>query len=315
MNGIVIDLPRVDEVVGISKLDVLKKMDLELPMTDLAVLTGGSSKIFVVGYDGISYRTCSFYTKSFGEENAVYMINTFGNSFPKTVDNSRDVIRPVLRLSSSAYTSLMDKIKENDYGVLEVKYGEYPQYAVNKDMQDLLTNEYNNQSSNLKETGKVYTFNDVNSSSYCFSPITYPEYLYNNKKYIRIKVNDNISNHACLSNGECYFKDSYVWIEVSPVTWLVDTKTKTLVSKNGLLSGIRVSDINSQVNMDFKRTEMYEYLQKYMFPEIETILNVISDNELSFLEGIFDQISSDDKEAYLEALKSLKKGINPFKKR
>ena len=50
-----------------------------------------------------------------------------------------------------------------------------------------------------------------------------------------------------LSNGVKYRDGDYVWVEVSPVKWLIDNKTGILISKKGLVSGIRFLDRNHKI--------------------------------------------------------------------
>ena len=74
--------------------------------------------------------------------------------------------------------------------------------------------------------------------------------------------------------GENYF----IWIEVSPVVWLIDSKTQTLISKRGLISGIDFSD-NSYEGV-FARTKLKKYLDEYLLPEItQTRIPIIKKDE------------------------------------
>ena len=150
-------------------------------------------------------------------------------------------------------------------GTEEVTYGEYPQYAPASYMQKTLDNLYITR--RIQKIRENYTFDSTPYNEYSkgFHPITYDVYQYNDKKYIRVKMNSYFDGNAVqLSNGEKYKDGDYVWIEISPVVWLVDHKTKTLVSKRGLLSGIRFHTDKRKYNGDFKTTEMKEYLDKYM---------------------------------------------------
>ena len=67
-----------------------------------------------------------------------------------------------------------------------------------------------------------------------------------------------------LSNGVQYRDGDYVWVEVSPVKWLIDDKTGILISKKGLVSGIRFLNKSTNYKGDFSKTEMKEYLDRYM---------------------------------------------------
>lgn len=71
-----------------------------------------------------------------------------------------------------------------------------------------------------------------------------------------------------LSNGVEYRNGDYVWVEVSPVKWLIDDRKGLLISKYGLVSGIRFLDKKTDYKGDFSKTEMYEYLNKYMIKDL-----------------------------------------------
>ena len=72
------------------------------------------------------------------------------------------------------------------------------------------------------------------------------------------------NNEFKLSDGERYRNGQYVWVEVSPVKWLIDERKGILVSKKALVSGIRYLSKNENYKADFDRTEMKEYLNNYM---------------------------------------------------
>ena len=107
----------------------------------------------------------------------------------------------------------------------------------------------------MKKTGKVYTFDRLPASPVNFNkpirPICYDELVYNNQKYIRLWEN-------------C---DRYLWINVEPITWLIDEKTGLLISKKILLSGIRFAERLSDTS-DFSNSDMKYYLDNFMKYEI-----------------------------------------------
>ncbi len=157
----------------------------------------------------------------------------------------------------------------------EVELGEYPQYVPDSDIQEVLENEYHD--GNMKKTGKNYTFNKANvDDSKGFQPINYDEYEYNNKKYIRIEsassikagTNKYVIKPFILSDGKLYTDYGRIWIKVSPVRWLIDRKTKTLISKRCLLSGIPFQSKDKDYDGNFSATVMKEYLDNYMIKDL-----------------------------------------------
>ena len=86
-------------------------------------------------------------------------------------------------------------------GTEEVEYGEYPQYAADSRMQSILESEYNR---GMNKTGRSYTFDSEKRDDYGFKPVTYEEYEYQGKRYIRIRANFNFGGDELLSNGVEY---------------------------------------------------------------------------------------------------------------
>jgi MoxR-like ATPase len=147
----------------------------------------------------------------------------------------------------------------------EVEYGEYPQNAADSRMQNILKSIYK---IGMNKTGRNYTFNSTRNDDYdAKKTVTYDEYEYQGKKYICVKANISFVRYK-LSNGVEYRSGDYVWVEVSPVKWLIDDRTGILISKKGLVSGIRFLDKGTNYEGDFDRTEMKEYLDRYMFRDL-----------------------------------------------
>lgn len=211
-------------------------------------------------------------------------------------------VRPAL-LSSYLFSQISPNRVRGYNGTEEVEYGEYPQYAPDDRTQRQLESEY--QSRRLKQTGRNYTFDSTPYDEYSkgFQAVTYEEYEYNGKKYIRVKANSDYgSNSFQLSNGERYRDGNYVWVEVSPVKWLIDDRTQTLVSKRGILAGIRFHTDSRSYNGDFSTTDMKEYLDKYMMRDL-------------FQTATLTQVANmtpEEKKQYEEEQKRLEKRRNPY---
>lgn len=149
---------------------------------------------------------------------------------------------------SSIYNDCSNKEINKD-GILEVEFGEYPQQATSKDMQQILEELYLLESKTFSKTGKKYT--KVDSS---MDKTSYDEYEYNGEKYIRMKLSSN-QGSVTLSNGEKYADGDYVWIKVQPIKWLVDKENDTAISKNILLN-IKCKEKNSDIMYSYNGVEM-----------------------------------------------------------
>ena len=253
------------------QLEVMKKYGTKAAVTDLCVLTGGylckdtdyniDEDIFLTG------RTGCFWTKSDDGDNEVCTLFEDGCLDTMYRCERDGAIRPVLQ-SSEIFSQITPNRVEGYNGTEEVEYGEYPQNAADSRMQKILESEYKK---GINKTGRSYTFDSAETYDYRtgFKPVTYEEYEYQGKKYIRVKANSDFGgNKFKLSNGVEYRNGDYVWVEVSPVKWLIDDNTGILVSKKGLVSGIRFLDETTNYKGDFDRTEMKEYLDKYMLRDL-----------------------------------------------
>ena len=297
------------EVWGVNggrQLDVLEKYGTRSAITDLVILTGGycedSCSYMAPDDNSLKGRTGWVYTRSSDGDGDVRGVSKAGSRFTGYRCRRNGAVRPAL-LSSFIFSQISPNRVRGYNGTEEVEYGEYPQYAPDSDVQRRLENEY--QRGNLRQTGRDYTFDKTEYDDYSqyFQPVTYEEYDYNGKKYIRIRANSDYgSNSFKLSNGESYRNGDYVWVEVSPVKWLVDDKTQTLVSKRGLLAGIRFHTDDKSYNGDFSTTDMKEYLDKHMLRDLTQTATFTR----------VEDMTPEEKKEYEEEQKRAEKRRNPY---
>ncbi len=290
-----------------KQLEVIKKYGTKAAITDLCVLTGGillNMTSYKVAEDkSLTGTTGWFWTRSDDGNYDVLAVNQDGARYIVYRCGRDGVIRPALQ-SSVIFSQISSNRVRGYNGTEEVEYGEYPQNAADLRMQNTLESEYNR---GMNKTGRSYTFNSVKYDDYDrgFKPITYEEYEYHGKKYIRIKANSYFcGNKFKLSNGVEYRNGDYIWVEVSPVKWLIDDRTGLLISKKGLVSGIRFLDEKLVYDGDFSKTEMKEYLDKYMLPDLtqsvklDYVQDMLPEEQEKFERnpyGLkFDQVSEED---------------------
>ena len=290
LDDMELTLLSMDELSGLhggKQLDVLKKYGIGSAFTDFVILTGGDmdDTYACMAPDDYSLkgRTGLFYTRT-TEKDGTYP-SIYGNGSRSSASGGPDgAIRPVL-LSPSVYSQISSKRMSGFNGTEEVEFGEFPQYAPDFDMQRRLEREYKRGS--LIKTGKSYTYDrprtsDDNHMWQTEKYYKYDEYEYNGKKYIRVKAFSKYGKRERfeLSNGKKYRNGDNVWIEVSPIVWLIDDSTKTLISKRCLMAGIRYSK-KGQWTKDFSALSVKEYLDNYMLPELTqtTALTRVQDNQ------------------------------------
>ena len=254
-----------------SQLEVMRKYGTKAAITDLCVLTGSylcEDTDYNIDEDSsLKGRTSWFWTRSDDNDNDVRAVYKNGDRYSISRYVRYGAVRPALQ-SSVIFSQISPNRVRGYNGTEEVEYGEYPQYAADSRMQSILESEYNR---GMNKTGRSYTFDSVKYDDYDtgFKPVTYEEYEYQGKKYIRIRANSDFNGGKFkLSNGVEYRDGDYVWVEVSPVKWLIDDRTGILISKMGLVSGIRFLDKRTNYKGDFSRTEMKEYLDRYMIRDL-----------------------------------------------
>ena len=281
-----------------SQLEVIRKYGIKSAITDLCVLTGSYLCEDTIDEDrSLTGRTSWFWTRSDDDDNDVRMVNENAiRSFIYRCKRS-GAVRPALQ-SSVIFSQIFPNRVMGYNGIEEVEYGEYPQNAADSRMQNILESEYNRV---MNKTGRSYTFDSVRYDDYDtgFKPVTYEEYEYQGKKYIRIKANSDFDGTKFkLSNGVKYRDGDYVWVEVSPVKWLIDDKTGILISKKGLVSGIRFLNKSTNYKGDFSKTEMKEYLDRYMSKELfqttKTKETVNEEEKINPYKLKFEQVSEEE---------------------
>lgn len=256
MNDLEINLLSIEQIFRDEKY-IFDSYGYDISNTDLSILTGAYL------YFGALARGW-YWTQNISGNEKIGCINNKGEMVPTSSFLRRGTIRPVLS-STELLTNGTLKRDTTITGVDIVEFGEYPQYAAPSSMQQILETEF---SKGLKKTGNTYTFDDNKNPDYYykFMPVTYDEYEYGGKKYIRIKAQ---AYKDCfeLSNGIKYLNDNHVWVEVTPVKWLVDNKNGLLISTRGLASGIRYAGKGAP-DLKYSTSEMKEYLDKYMLHDL-----------------------------------------------
>ena len=257
------------------QLEVIQKYGTQAAITDLCILTGCYLNTYRYKYiaedTSLAGRTSWFWTRTNDNIyncNDVVMVSWQGNRHEDQGNERNNAIRPVFCSSHEIFSQISSKRVKGYNGTEEVEYGEYPQNAADSRMQNILESEYKR---GMSKTGRSYTFDSVKYNDYDtgFKPVTYEEYEYQGKEYIRIKANSNFNGVKFkLSNDVEYRDDDYVWVKVSPVKWLIDDKTETLISKYGLVSGIKFLEKYTAYRGDFSKTGLKIYLDKHMMHDL-----------------------------------------------
>lgn len=144
-------------------------------------------------------------------------------------------VRPAIIISDShkMYAEELDNISYFENGLMEVEYGNYPKSAAPLSMQYELSELL--ESGDLTLTGNHYT--DILGNEL-------PEYEFAGNRYICGKMHCFYSS-INLSNGEVYYDNQNVWVQVEPLKWLLDEKSKIMITKDLISSVPKYFDLNT----------------------------------------------------------------------
>ena len=261
-----------EQYFGSDKLDILEKRGTKAAITDFSVLLGGwVSSEHVENDSSLEGRTGYYWTKSDDGDNDARVVRADGIRNYCRVTERRGGARPALPFSSiSSIPTNGESGKRARDGILEVEYGYYPQKAVSRDMQEKLERAY--RSGSISKTRNSYTTDSVAYDEYdtSFQPQTHQEYEYNGKRYVRVEANSYYDgNEFTLSNGEQYRDGDNVWVEVLPVKWLVDEKSRMMITEKLIFAGVQFNKERNYHTRDFDRTDIKTFMDRYLSRDLE----------------------------------------------
>ena len=256
-----------EQYFGDDKLDILGKRGTKAAITDFSILLGAYVSDYHIDNDSsLEGRTGYYWTKSDdGDDDARVVYDNGLRSYNHVITRNGGA-RPALPFSSiSSIPTNGESGKRAKDGVLEVEYGYYPQKAVSRDMQERLERAY--RSGNISKTRNSYTTDSRRYNAYNekFAPKQHEEYEYNGKRYVRVEANSDFgSDTFTLSNGENYRDGDNVWVEVSPVKWLVDERAKVMITDKLIFSGVQFNHTRNYHTRDFDRTDIKTFMDRYL---------------------------------------------------
>ena len=262
---------------GEDKLDIIKKREIKAAITDFSILLGGwvdrnTDYWHIDGDDSLEGRAGYYWTKSDDRDNDVHTVRGNGKMDSHYVDGRRGGARPALpfsSISSIPTNGVSGAPKRAGDGVLEVEYGYYPQKAVSRDMQERLERAFKRRS--LSRTGKKYTTDSRKfyEKYKVFSPKQHEEFQLDGKRYVRVEANSCFDGDEFkLSNGESYKDGDPVWVEVSPVKWLVDERAKMMLADKLIFAGVQFKHTRDYHTKDFDITDIKTFMDTYFAKEL-----------------------------------------------
>ena len=261
-----------EQYFGDDKLDILERRGTKAAITDFSILLGAYVSDYHIDNDSsLEGRTGYYWTKSDDGDNDARVVDVDGRRYCDNVDRRNGGARPALPFSSiSSIPTNGESGKRARDGVLEVEYGYYPQKAVAKDMQERLERAYKNRT--ISRTKNSYTTDSVAYDNYdtSFQPQAHQEYEYNGKRYVRVNANSYYDgNYFTLSNGEKYKDGDSVWLEVSPVKWIVDEKSHMMITEKLIFAGVQFNKESNYHTEDFDKTDIKTFMDRYLSRDLE----------------------------------------------
>ena len=253
-----------------DKLDIFEKRGTKAAITDFSVLLGGWVWEHAENDSSLEGRTGCYWTKSDDGDTNARVVEDNGSSCRRNVQKRYIGARPALPFSSiGSIPTNGESVKRARDGILEVEYGYYPQKAVSKDMQERLERAYRSES--ISKTRNIYTTDSVdhNKDDTSFQPQTHQEYEYNGKRYVRVKANSYYDGYDfTLSNDEQYRDGDNVWVEVQPVKWLVDEKSRMMITEKIIFAGVQFNKERNYHTRDFDRTDIKTFMDRYLSKDL-----------------------------------------------
>lgn len=267
------------EIMGDGILDILKKRGIFAAVTDFSLALGTATRRdgFIGKEKRPDQRKGCYWIKDkikniyesteWGRSYINKYIWTVG-SFPcdREVESRECGIRPIMRLDSleKLPKNKGSKVKRAADGILEVELGYYPQTAASKKIQRTLTKKL--KLDELKKTGNVYV---TDNGAHKFAAEENYEYEYKGKRYVNVLLKDiGWDFEVKLSNGENFPVESSIWVEVEPVKWLVDEKSKVMLTEKIITGGIHYSDCSDKDDIDFEKINVMQYMNNHLKKEM-----------------------------------------------
>ena len=267
-----------EQIDGKDKLDIIKKRGEIAAITDFSILLGGWVTRYICylhidGDSSLEGRSGYYWTKSDDKYDDARVVCTNGYcgdylNVRRRFGGARPAL-PFSSISSIPTNGVSGAPKRARDGVLEVEYGYYPQKAVSRDMQEKLERAFQRRS--LSRTGKKYTTDSRKYDEYNeeFSPKQHEEFQLDGKRYVRVEANSCFDGGEFkLSNGESYKDGDPVWVEVSPVKWLVDERAKMMLADKLIFAGVQFKHTRDYHTKDFDRTDIKTFMDTYFAREL-----------------------------------------------
>ena len=268
----IIKLPRSEYYDKHGKLDIFKKYRNCFSITDgqgtdfSFYMQGGSTendKFYSKSEDGFSYWIDNdnsgenFELHGLGNRRYNYTPDGYNIStvYLATCKEKRIGIRPFIHYVKGAKPIL---IKDDLYA-----YGEYINEKVPMKMRINLEEMYEAKDKKLSKTGKHYHINDKE----------FNEYYYNNKKYVRLDLFDEV-----------------VWFEVKPLVCVYSEDADAYMTKDVIISGIPYDNTSEKELVKYKDSDICKFLNKTLAKDLVPSEPLLSTKDLDLSDYDYNRV-------------------------
>lgn len=244
------------------KLNIFdKEQGTKAAATDLASLMGVRNTSYgnYLDEDGEEIEYVSYYTAELdGLCEMNYIVTGCGDTMLHRFDDKSIGSRPVI-----TYSLIKEHCIEEilDDGRIMVDFGEYPQMVVKNIEQYALDKKLAN--NELTKTEQSFTLNGEK----------YFVYECNGRKFIQYTCTTKVD--SILSNYEAIKENKPYWVEVSPITWIVDKEKDVAVSNYVLFGGMEFTKNERYFFDEFEDSIVGKYLNNEFLDEITPYANLL----------------------------------------
>lgn len=163
-------------------------------------------------------------------------------------------IQPAMRIQGKLPDGAKELRRDDEDGSIIVSFGKYPQTALSQEEEIELEKNFVNEK--LVKTGNKYTSDSAKYDEYSeFKAKEYEEYEYNGNQYIRVQIDAYYDGEEiCLNSGRKVKNGDIVWVNVEPVIWKIDSKSRMMVSQKALASGIQFENSGQYFKANFRNS-------------------------------------------------------------
>lgn len=239
-------------------MDLIRRIGPRSKVTDLALLTGSAISDAPYG---------SYFTSTPDLDGDVSIANAEGGRQRFFRAGRSAGVRPVLQPGPALYRTLLKRASRLPDGTEEILLGSYPQFAAPLAEQEKLDAQLG--AGELEATGRCYSFDFTKDPSAGFTGTAFPEYSADSGSCVCLRpALSPTDKRAAAAHFGPLWRGDHLWLKVSPVSWLLDRPTRSLVSRYVLLAGIRFCRLQARYFGDFSMTDLQAFFNDVFSREL-----------------------------------------------